>query len=650
MHTVSAQNLCLAYGDRDILNGASFTMDSSSRIALAGANGSGKSTLMKLTSGLIEPDSGSVQVSRGTVISYLPQSLELRSSSSLYEEAQRAFFRLHDVAKRKEHIEHRLALPDQDASRTAALIRKHDEFQELLLHAGYYDRDRTIYAVLQGLGFTKTDLHRPCREFSGGWQMRISLAKILLESPDFLLLDEPTNYLDIEARLWLHRYLADFNGGVMVVSHDKQFLDDTCSEVFSVFNASLTRFTGKWSSFEQFQREEEARIRKAHALQQQEIKRIEQFIERFRYKDSKAPQVQSRVKYLEKLERIELPAHLHRISFSFPDAPRSGREVLSLHEVGRSYGENNVLSSFSLDIRRGDTVAVTGKNGAGKSTLMRIIAGIDDEHTGEKKTGTGVRIGYYRQDFEDELRGTRSIYDEVAAHVETSLIPSLRGYLGAFLFHGDDIYKPLDVLSGGEKSRVQLVKLLLQPTNLLILDEPTNHLDMMSKEILLEALSSYTGTMVFVSHDLAFIRELADRILWFSPSGPRLFEGDYDYFAWKISHLDESDDAPRRPARSPESGSTQKHLHEDRKRRRNSLKRLQEEEHRIMEKLEAAESRIEEIQHLLTLPEHYRDGEAMKRLKDELDAARQESSRLSSSWHEVTDAIEHTRLHLEELC
>ena len=328
--------------------------------------------------------------------------------------------------------------------------------------------------------------------------MRIALARTLLGQSDFLLLDEPTNYLDVEARVWLKNYITRYKGGIFIVSHDRDFLDETVSEVLEIFNGAITRYVGNYSSFELQRKQRTEQLIQQYTQQQEEIKRIEQFIERFRYKESKARQVQSRIVKLEKIEKIEIPENLKKISFTFPPSQHSGKQIFTIEKLSKSYDQLKVLTDLTVSIKKGDRLAVTGRNGAGKSTLLRILSEIDTEFQGSKNNGAGLSIGYFAQDSDKMLNTSQTAYEEIEATCPTHLIPKLRSYLGSFLFRGDDIYKKTEVLSGGEKSRLSLLKLLLKPHNVLILDEPTNHLDIAAKDVLLEALQSFTGTLIFV--------------------------------------------------------------------------------------------------------------------------------------------------------
>jgi len=667
---VQLTGVALAYGDRDILAGVNFGIDSATRTALAGANGSGKSTLMKIAAGLLAPDSGEVAIERGNRVAYLPQSGIVHGGATLLREVERAFDHLHDLVAQKEELEERLGLVTEQSAETEGLLLRHHELQERLLASGYYNRAELISQVLEGLGFVREDFERRTSEFSGGWQMRIALAKVLLERPDILLLDEPTNYLDLEARTWLEGYLSSLAGGYLIVSHDRYFLDVTCSAVAELWNGRLKVYRGNYSTYEKRRGEELTELLARYQAQAQEIARTEEFINRFRYNASKAQMVQSRVKQLERLERIEIPESMKRMHFTFPEPPHSGKQVLTLEEVGKSYGERAVLDGFSLSLKRGDKLVIAGRNGAGKSTLMRLIAGIDREYKGNVQYGTGVTTGYFSQDIEGQLDPSKEVIEEISAAAPTALIPRVRDLLGAFLFRGDDVYKTISVLSGGEKSRVALLKLLLVPANLLILDEPTNHLDLQSKDILLEALLAYTGTLVFVSHDRGFIDRLATTVLELTadeaggPSIARLFPGDYEYYVWKTKNPSgsphraqgsaptsggalpaASGGAPQvrpdaQPARTsvpdsdPKAGRSPAPLHGTH-RIPAAQRKIEREQESLLTKIDALERRHRELSEELASPAVYRDGAKVRARKEQLDANEREQAAATKRWEEL---------------
>ena len=629
---------------------ASLSMDDSSRIALAGANGTGKSTLMKLLAGLMAPDGGEISRSPGARVRYLPQSGMVYRGRTLREEAEDAFGELHDMVARFEQLSEILVENPHDE----AALTELGELQHMVEESRYYERERHIGQVLSGLGFSEADFARDTSEFSGGWQMRIALAKLLLADADFLLLDEPTNYLDIDAREWLLEYLASFHGGVMLVSHDRYFMDRMCSEVAELFLSRLTVYKGNYSRYEKRREEELAELQKRYEEQQAEIQKLESFISRFRYNASKASLVQSRIKQLEKIDRIELPDHLKPVHIRFPSPPHSGKHVVRLNDVERSYGDVEVLRDVNLEVERGERVALIGANGAGKSTLMRIIAAQDPEFSGEMKDGSDVVRGYFAQDSAEALVGAQSILEEVEAHAPSELMPKIRDLLGSFLFRGDDVYKPLDVLSGGEKTRVALLKLLLSPSNLLILDEPTNHLDITSKDVLLGALAQWSGTLVFVSHDRHFIARLATSIVRLESqergaSRMTVYPGGWDYFEW----MTRKEDGESGNIRADGSGSagasggadesgkagnvnpTGKRAHAHIKAQRSRIAKLEKTEASLLQRTEEIEADLAELQEQMSRPENYRDGERMREMQQALAQGRETHERLLQEWESV---------------
>jgi len=663
MAHVQANEISLAYGDRDILSNVSLTLASGDRCALSGANGSGKSTLMKILAGLQHPDSGTVVASRDCRIIYLPQSGITHASRSLLEEVELAYGEISELIAERDRLADQLQKTDPGDSRVDELVHGHHDVQERIQQSGYYEREGEIDRVLSGLGFRRTDLHRRTDEFSGGWQMRIALAKVLLRRPDFLLLDEPTNYLDVEARVWLGSFLASYSGGVLMVSHDRRFLDQTVNTVWELFLAQVKRYRGTYSEYEQKREQEILQIKAGFEQQQEEIRKIEDFVRRFRATASKARQVQSRIKQLEKTERIEIPEHLKRISITFPSAPRSGREVVTLENVSRHYGSNRVIEGLDLIIERGERVVLVGPNGAGKSTLMRIVAGRDTAHGGSVRFGASVSGGFYADDDSWLSRSVRGADGTEAsspsvmaatlgvAHGQTE--QQIRDMLGAFLFRGDDIYKSIDVLSGGERSRLALLQMLLHPHNLLVLDEPTNHLDLASKDVLLGALRQFGGTIVFVSHDREFIEQLAGRVIELRPStdtdpnAPSVvsdFPGDYHYYAWRLEHQGEEVEAGPTRGRHPDAGvaapASPTLTHEEQKALRSRQQKLERTVASLLAQIDDAEARHASIQHELADPAVYADGEAVRRRTAELEEVESTIERLTSEWEEASDALD----------
>ncbi len=636
MAFVQLDNVSLAFADREILSNVNLSLNESSRMALSGANGSGKSTLMRIVAGLRRPDSGRVIRERDVRVSYLPQDGVVHSGSTLREEVERAYDRLHALLREKQDIEQRLGDATPGDNTTHTLLERHHHAQETILASGYYEREADVHQVLTGLGFSEEDFSRPTDVFSGGWQMRIALAKVLLERADILLLDEPTNYLDLEARNWLEGFLQSFPGGVCLVSHDRYFLDVTVNEVAELFGGAVTRYRGNYTEYERLRREQLAQLLNAYRRQQEEIARIEDFIRRFRYNASKARQVQSRIKQLEKMDRIEIPESMKKVHFSFPKPPHAGRDVLRVVGLTKAYGEQVVFRDLNLLVERGSRMVIAGPNGAGKTTLMRIVASVDTHYHGEVRYGTGVKVGYFAQDLATALDPEHTVVEEVEAHAPTALVPQVRNLLGAFLFRGDDIFKPVPVLSGGEKSRLALLKLLLEPTNLLVLDEPTNHLDLASKDVLLEALSRFDGTILFVSHDRAFIRALATSVLELG-NEPRLYPGDYDYYLWKTEgDGTASPGSNGQPAVADDSEAPGGRVsREEEKRRKSTIRRLEREAEDLLHRIDDLDDEHRRLEEHLAEPAVYTNGERVREIKDEMAANRHEQEQALNRWEEL---------------
>jgi ATP-binding cassette subfamily F protein 3 len=648
MAFVQLSGISLAFGDRRILEDITLNLSSGSRCALAGANGSGKTTLMKIIAGEIPADSGSLTRQKDTRVSYLPQSGIVHAGLTLLEEAELAYQPIRAYLAEIGNIEKALADTSGDDPRTAKLLESLHHHQEHVQNSGYWSRAQRIDMVLRGLGFASADMGRRGEEFSGGWQMRIALAKILLEDPDILLLDEPTNYLDIEARLWLKKFLDTFKGGVLVVSHDRWFLDAVVKEVAEIFSSRLRRYAGNYSAYEKLRRQEVEGILEAYKRQQEEIARQEDFIRRFRYNASKAAMVQSRVKQLEKLVRIEAPHSVKRIHFSFPPAPRSGRWVIRAEGIAKSYGGRRVLGDVSFELERGEKLVVTGRNGAGKSTLLRILAGEDAASSGSIEFAAGLKKAYFAQDQESGLDVKRSAVEEIEAVCPTALFPKIRTMMGAFLFQGDDIYKSVSVLSGGEKNRLALLKMLLYPANLLILDEPTNHLDINSKDVLLDALREFDGSVVFVSHDRYFIEALASKVLELRAGlPPRFFPGGYGYYLDRAGE-GEASAADGRGVRagdtdSAPASSDAARIREEKKRRQALIRRLERREAEILCRVDELENRGREIRAAMEDTAAWSNGAKMKALKEELAGNGEEQAALHAEWEAVCEELEEAK-------
>lgn len=661
MAFVQFSKVSLAFGDRDILKNVSVNLATGSKVALTGANGAGKSTLIKIMAGLTEPDSGERICQKDTRIAYLPQSGLTHHGSTLLEEADKAFEFGYEIQREAEQIGEQLkSNPDN----TDYLVTRHAELLAKLEDSGWYRRQAQAESVLLGLGFTREDFTKNTEQFSGGWQMRIALAKALMQNPDILLLDEPTNYLDIEARNWLEVFLKNFKGGFLLVSHDRYFLDVTINEVYELFGGDLKSYPGNFSHYEKVREVELQTLMAEYEKQQAEIHHLEDFINRFGYKATKAAQAQERQKMLDKLlaNKIEIPESLKKIHFSFPPAPHSGNIVLRMSEITKSYdGSFNVLDNLELLLEKGERLVVAGHNGAGKSTLLRIVAGVDKDFTGNIETGAGVSIGYFSQDNAETISGTASVLEHIESIAPLELIPKVRDMLGAFLFRGDDVNKSLNVLSGGEKTRVALLQLLLRPVNLLILDEPTNHLDMHSKDVLLSALKDFGGTVIFVSHDRGFIQDLATRVLELTPGKFRNFKGDYEYYMQRLADeeagivgnydagtVHSNPNAVNKAAAkinagqaSPSSAQNssnqseksagalnweeQKKLEAERRKKEKEVARLEDE-------IAKVEGEISDLQNKMSDPAVYSNGEKAKTVQNEISALEEKLEELNAAW------------------
>ncbi|MDR0708024.1 MAG: ABC-F family ATP-binding cassette domain-containing protein [Treponema sp.] len=640
MAFVQFSKISLAFADRDILTDVSLNLASGTRAALAGANGAGKSTLMKVIAGEVAPDSGDRAVQKGCRVSYLPQSGIVHRGKTLREEMEGAYKPALDMLSRMEAIGGELEKSDtvQDDARTASLLEEHRRLGEEVERSGYYEREQRITATLEGLGFSPDDRKRSVEEFSGGWQMRIALAKTLLESPDILLLDEPTNYLDIEARFWLESWLQSFDGGYLIVSHDRYFLDVTIHEVYELFQGRLKRYAGNYTDYETVRAVELESLLKRYAEQQEEIAKSEELIRRFRYKASKAAMVQERVKKLEKMERIVIPESLKKMRIRFPDPPHAGKAAVAVEGLGKQYGTRRVFSNLDLAIDSGEKLVVVGRNGAGKTTLLRILAGVDPDFEGRVQYGAGIAVGYFSQDAAESFNTSVSVLEYIEAEAPTPLVPKARDMLGGFLFRGDDVYKSVSVLSGGEKSRLALLKMLLKPMNLLILDEPTNHLDLQSKDILMDVLASYTGTVIFVSHDRGFMEGLSTKTLEMSNGCVRLFYGNYGYYLEKMA--EEAPDAgcqnTGEPAgREEERRQTAKARREEDKRRQAALRRLRRLEEESLAVIGSLEDEKRRLEGELGAPEVYSNGEKARAIQVKLADIAYRIEEKTKEWEEI---------------
>lgn len=655
MAFVQFSQVSLAFGDRDILKNVSVNLMTGTKAALTGANGAGKSTLIKVMAGLIKPDSGSRICQKETRIAYLPQSGLTHHGCSLKEEADRAFEFGYDIQKQIDQIGEQL---EKGTGNTDNLLVTQAELIAKLEESGWHRREATAESVLMGLGFSQEDLQKQTEEFSGGWQMRIALAKALIQNPDILLLDEPTNYLDIEARTWLEKFLSNYKGAFLLVSHDRYFLDVTVNEVYELFGGDLKRYKGNFTHYEQVREVELKTLIAEYEKQQDEIAKLQDFIRRFGVQATKAAQAQERQKQLDKIlaQKIEIPESLKKIHFKFPEAPHAGHLVLRTKGLTKSYdGKTNVIENLDLTVENGEMLVVAGRNGAGKSTLLRMLAGVDPITSGEVIPGTGVKIGYFSQDNAETIKGGETILEYVESQAPTELVPKVRDMLGSFLFRGDDVFKSLNVLSGGEKSRIALLQLLLRANNLLILDEPTNHLDMHSKDVLMNALKDFGGTVIFVSHDRGFIEGLATKVLELKPGSHREFPGNYKYYMERIeaeeagivgqfergtgiatSSVNSTKTSETKADATKSAGKLnweeQKKIEAERRKNEKEAARLETEIAKAEEEKSALESKM-------ALPEVYSNGAKAKEVQQKIDETAKKIETLTQAWETAMDKL-----------
>ena len=529
---IQLSSLSKSFGDRVLLDSVTWQIDDRERVGLSGPNGAGKTTLLKMLAGLDEPDAGQVVKPAGLTIGYLPQDGLSYTGRTLREEASLAFKPLLDMKAEIASLEERLGDDNASHDEHEQMLSRYSELQEQFRRGDGYTIELKVTTVLRGLGFSEADMQKPTETFSGGWQMRIALARLLLGRPGLLLLDEPTNHLDLDARNWLEEYLTDYPHAVILVSHDRFFLDAVVTRITEIGMRTLTDYVGNYSAYIKERDARMERLRQMKRDQDDEIERMQAFINRFRYQATKASQVQSRIKMLDKVVRIEIPPERKRVRFHFPQTQKSGRMVLELKQVRKAYGATRVFDDVNLHIERGDRIALIGPNGVGKSTLMRMLSGTELPDAGTRTEGHQVVMQYFAQDEAVRLDPTMTVYQTLAGDSPIHMVPHIRTILGGFLFSGDDIEKPVRVLSGGERTRLAVARMLLRPANTLLLDEPTNHLDLDSKDVLLEALEDFGGTLIFVSHDRYFVDKLATKVIEIGHGNAIVYPGNYEEWLW----------------------------------------------------------------------------------------------------------------------
>ncbi|MEW6369041.1 MAG: ABC-F family ATP-binding cassette domain-containing protein [Acidobacteriota bacterium] len=651
---IQVSGISKAFGDRTIFENVDWQVSKQDRVGLCGANGSGKTTLLRMLAGLESADSGRISRPTALTIGYLPQDGLQHAGRTVLEEARTAFQPLLDVKSEMHRLESRLEDPHLSDEDHSSLLSRYSDLQDRFQREDGYAIDQRAAAVLRGLGFDREDFDREASVLSGGWQMRLALARLLLLKPQLLLLDEPTNHLDIEARNWLESYLAGYPHAVVLVSHDRYFLDTVVSRIAEVGLQTLTDYHCDYSRYEIERKERLERLREARRRQDEEIARHKQFIERFRYQAPKAPQVQSRIKMLEKIVPIVVPPERKKVHFTFPAAEKSGRVVVEFHGMFKAYGDIHVFRGIDLYVERDERIAIVGPNGAGKSTLMRLIAGVEAPDAGERIEGYRVQMQYYAQDEASRLDPDLTVYETLEAGSPHEMIPAIRNILGGFLFSGDDIYKRVAVLSGGERTRLAVARMLLLPSNTLLLDEATNHLDLDSKEVLLDALMNYGGTLIFVSHDRYFLDKLATKIVEVGHGDAAVFPGTYEEFlhhkALAAAALAAEPETPGGAEAATAAATAGAEAWEERKRaasetrkRERALKTLQTQIEDVEAQIADREQSIRDLETMMALPEFYDDRSAVRAHTDRHQALKAEVEQLMRRWEELHAGIDEAR-------
>ena len=629
------------FGPKLLFEELNWMITAQDRAGLVGANGTGKTTLLKVLAGIEGLDYGKLSVTRGVSTGYLPQDGLSLSGRSVFQECMSVFASLRQMEVEMEELTHKMGELDPAGAEYALVADRFHQLDSEFRTRDGYAIEAQVGAVLAGLGFRHEEWDKRTEDFSGGWQMRIALAKLLLEKPNLLLLDEPTNHLDLEARNWLEEYLSNYPFAFVLISHDRYFLDVTVNKIVEIWNRGVHFYPGNYEKFLKQKQERQEQLEAAYRNQRDRIEQLEAFISRFRYQATKAKQVQSRIKELEKIERIELPPEEKAIHFSFPQPKPSGRVVAEFQNVSKSYGEKFVFGGVNFIIERGDRIALVGANGAGKSTLIKLLSGGEPLSSGDYTLGHNVQVDYFAQDQYKELDPNSRILDDLQGEAPRSTNTELRNLLGCFLFSEDDVFKRIGVLSGGERNRYALARMLLQPSNFLLLDEPTNHLDMRAKDVLLESLEKYTGTVVFVSHDRYFIDKLATRIFEVGDGAVNIFPGNYEDYIWRKEgkridldlNLVTTNHQPLATNHEPPATS---HQPPDKRVNPMKLKKQQQRARELEERIGELEAEIANDEKTLA---NFVSAEETVRVMGELEQRRAALTTLLTEWEEVSQEV-----------
>jgi ATP-binding cassette, subfamily F, member 3 len=628
-------NVSLQFSGKYLFDSVNYKINSGDRISLVGANGTGKTSLLRIISGEIQPEEGKVLKQKRITLGYLPQENVTHKGKTLLEEAKSALTDISFLQEKENEITGRLSDVNINEEERDDLIHQLGEVHHRLQEIGFYSIESEVEKILTGLGFEAEEFDKPVETFSGGWQMRIALAKILISQNDILLMDEPTNHLDLDSLNWLISYLKSYKGALLIVSHDKRFINEITNKTLEIFLQKFYTYNGSYDNYLKYKQERDTQLENEYAHQQRKIKETERFIERFRYKSTKAKQVQSRIKQLEKINLVEMPEFKEDINIRFPVPPQSGRTNIDLRNVSKSYGEKEIFKNLNFQVERGDKIAFVGPNGAGKTTLAKIIADETGVTGGERTIGHNTLIAYYAQDVADNLNPELDVIESLDGINEKQTIGQLRTLLGSFLFRGDDVFKKVGVLSGGEKSRVALVKILLTKANFIILDEPTNHLDISSKEILQKALVEFPGSLILVSHDVDFLQPVVNKVVEIRKGNVKTYLGGIEYYLHKKeSEAETASSGQKTYSPNPSiNKKEQKRIEaENRQKKYLATKDLTKVISRLEKEIEELEKNSGRYEAELAAPEIYSDAQRVKEITLLLQNSKEKLQKKIAEW------------------